>query len=103
MYNSLLNVIVKSRLPFGLEAELREQVVVRTGDDVAADEFANAVGSFRARFYGSLNATDIAFDDDCEETAADLDLLYDLYASSLAHCVACLDATDEALCFYGSD
>ena len=44
------------------------------GDDVGADELADAFRGFGAGFDGGFDAADVALADDGDKTAADLDL-----------------------------
>ena len=58
----------------GSEAEAADELAVGAGDEVRADEFADALRGLGAGLDGRLDAADVALDDDRDEAAADLDL-----------------------------
>ena len=80
-----------------------EQLGVGPGDDMRADEFADALGGFGAGFDGGFDAADVAFDDDGDEAAADLDLAGERDAGRLDHGVAGFNGADVALGFNHSE
>ena len=49
-----------------------DEVAVRTGDEVRADQFADALGGLGAGLDGRFDAADIALDDDGDKATADL-------------------------------
>jgi hypothetical protein len=81
------------------ETKLAEEFGVRTGDDVGRDQFANPAGGVRAGIDGGFDAADIAFDDDGDEAAANLDLIDELDVGGFGHRVSGFDATDVAFGF----
>jgi hypothetical protein len=87
----------------GSEGELLEQFGVRAGDDVGADELADALGGIGAGFDGGFDAADVAFDEDGDEAAADLDLAGEGDAGRFDHRVAGFDSADVALGFNHSE
>src|SRR5690606_26132751 len=77
--------------------------VVRTGDDVRADELADALGRLGAGVDRRLDAADVAFDHDGDKAAADLYLANDGDVRRFDHGVAGFDAADIATGFYHTD
>jgi hypothetical protein len=76
---------------------------MRAGDDVGADQFADACGGFGSGVHGGFHAADDALYEDGEKRAADGDLFDYFNAGSLRHCVAGFHAGDVASGFDHSD
>ena len=86
-----------------LDAHGAQQLGVRPCDDVRADQLADAFGGLGSGSDGRIHAADVAFDDDRDESAADLDLADERDVRRLDHGVAGLDAAGVAAGFYHSD
>jgi len=82
-----------------LDAEVFEEVWMGTGDDVRADEFSYALGGIGAGFDGGFDAADVAFDENGDEAAADLDLFSERDARGFDHGVAGFNGADVAFGF----
>ena len=75
-------LVTGHRSPATSSSQLRD-VFVGTGDDVDADDFADAAGGFSAGIDGGLDGGDIAFDGDRDQARADLVLADELDVGGL--------------------
>jgi hypothetical protein len=75
------------------------EVAVRAGDDVNADEFANALRGGAAGVGGGFHGAYVTGNHYGDETAADALLAQQLHVGSLYHCVGCFYSADQTFCF----
>jgi hypothetical protein len=82
-----------------LHFEHFSQFVVRPGDDLDADNFANATGSGSAGIGGCLDCGDVALDESADQSATDFVPAQEFHVGCLDHRVSRLEQGNKALAF----
>ena len=88
-----MEVSVLNPGPDSGDAKLGEEFRVGAGDHVGGDQLADAAGGIGSGIDGSLDAADIAFDEDGHEAATDLEPGFGLehyWNGKLGFCVCML-------------